>query len=536
MNDLSDFSSIFLRQKKIFFIVFLPLFLIGLLVTVSLPPVYRSMATILIERQEVPGDMVKSTVSGVIDTRLETVERRVMTRSNIRALIEEYGLYPEMQRNGEVDEMIPEVRKNTFREMMSIDTVDPRNGKPILAAVSFTISFDTDQPEKAQLVANRLAELYLIEHSKLRTDRAAKVSTFLDKESDRINSQILRIESDLAEFKQQHISELPEYIGMSIRMLENAEGSLAKFSDEINTLEERKRNLMDQMEINSYKKGAYADGFQIILGVDKKLQIQKAKLAEMRSKYSDSHPDVLKLKNEIVLLKKEAAGTETSKGIAEDSSELTLGLFDSVYQSQINEIDKKLSEANSAKQQVLNKIKIYEERLSASPIVERDYQKLIRNRDNAMKTYNELKNRQMEAKMAEQLEIEEKAERLSIIQPAFFLDEAYGPNRVAIAIMALFLAFGMGVGSVVMADFRDGAIHGVRGVRSVLDIPVIAVIPKINDATKHTASSAKNISFVIVLVLVTLLVSMYYGYGLGESDGEAIRQSIGSALTAFYQN
>lgn len=479
VTDVGDVILMFKRHKNVALMAFIVVFTSSLMVAYGLPPIYRATATILIEGQEVPADFVRSTVSGFVDTRLDAVEKRVMSSANLIKVVEEFGLYPDARESGDVELAISSVRSNTYREMKSVDTVNPKNGRSMLATVSFTISFEGNSAVKTRLVANRLAELYIKEHSRLRSEQAKKVSAFIERETEKVSAKIHKIEDSLAKFKQKHVGKLPENEGMTLRLLERAEGNLVEISDDIRMLEERKRKLVDQLEIEGYKKGAFSDGQQIVLGSEQQLLIQRAKLESLRSRYSDIHPDVLKLKSEISLLEKKVDGSASGDVGEVTPAAVPFSLYDTVYQKQIKELDREIDESKNARNQVENKIDELELVLLEAPIVERDYQKILRDHQDTLKVYNDLKNRQMEAQIAEQLEVEEKAERLSVVQAAITPIEPVGPNRLGIAFLGLALAVGFGFGVVAVVDMQDKTIHGVRGIKSLIDMPVIAVIPKI---------------------------------------------------------
>ena len=72
------------RQKWIwgagaFLLVLVPL--VGLII--GLPNVYESSATILIERQQIPDELVKSTVTGPLEMRLSSINAQVLSRPSL---------------------------------------------------------------------------------------------------------------------------------------------------------------------------------------------------------------------------------------------------------------------------------------------------------------------------------------------------------------------------------------------------------------------------------------------------------------------
>ena len=74
--------------------VFAGAMLIALLLAVLLPPQYRSAGTILIEQQEMPPEMVRSTVTSYADERVQVITKRVMTTETLLNIIRRYDLYP----------------------------------------------------------------------------------------------------------------------------------------------------------------------------------------------------------------------------------------------------------------------------------------------------------------------------------------------------------------------------------------------------------------------------------------------------------
>ena len=508
VDEIGDISRIYARHKKLFYLTLVTVVVASVITAFSLPPVYRSSATILIEGQEMPGKMVRSTVSGRLESRLEVVQMRVMTEANIDSLIEEFNLYPSQRLQEELQVTRMRVRESATRELNRLEVSNPNNNKLMPVTVSFSLAFDDSEPATSFAVTTRLVELYIFEHNKMRKEQANKISTFLAGEAEKISAKIIEIEDRLAAFKQQHVSALPQTAEMNMRLLEQAQTESSRLSDNLKMLDERKRNLLAQLEYDAYKKGAYATGDDIILGADKKLLIQKARLSELRSRYSAVHPEVLRLKNEITELEREASSPP--QGASTSASTAAYSLYESVYQKQLSELNADIQQERAAIRQVKAKISTYEGRLFQSPIVERDFLKLNRDRENAMVTYNDLKDRHMEAQIAEQMEIEDRAERLSIVEPASLPASPHQPNRVGIFLLGAVLALGLGVGAVAFADLRDGSVHGSHGVQSALGIPVIAVIPNIESTNDSVGLSFKTAAVVALLLVGAAALTLHF--------------------------
>ncbi len=84
-KDLREYLSVFRRRKKQVLAAAIILFLISAAVAALLPSVYRSTATILIEQQEMPADLVRSTISSYADQRIQVISQQVMTPRQLDA-------------------------------------------------------------------------------------------------------------------------------------------------------------------------------------------------------------------------------------------------------------------------------------------------------------------------------------------------------------------------------------------------------------------------------------------------------------------
>src|SRR5579885_3671529 len=125
------------------------------------PASYRSTATILIEQQELPSDLVRSTVTSFADERVQVISQRVMTTETLLGIIRRYDLYPKERSRETRDQIIKRMREDIAVKMISADVVDPRSGVPTKATIAFTVSYTNRSADEAAKVANELTTLFL---------------------------------------------------------------------------------------------------------------------------------------------------------------------------------------------------------------------------------------------------------------------------------------------------------------------------------------------------------------------------------------
>ena len=208
--DIRDYFNIIKRRSKFLLVPFLVISILSIVLAVVLPSVYPSIATILIEEQEIPSDLVRSTVTTFADQRIQVISQRIMTRSNLLELINKFDLYAKERKSKSEERILEKMRESIKVEPLSANVIDKRNGMPSLATIAFTLSFDNDNPALAQKVANELTSLFLKENIKSRTESAQNATLYLREEANRLREKIKETQTKLAAFKEKNLNQLPQ--------------------------------------------------------------------------------------------------------------------------------------------------------------------------------------------------------------------------------------------------------------------------------------------------------------------------------------
>src|SRR5215510_4744822 len=176
VQSLRDYVAMFHRRRTL--IVLTGGVLLGLSLTAAFlwPATYKSMATILIEEQEIPSELVHSTITSYADQRIETIKQQVMSRTTLWKVVEQYNLYPDLRRTNPAEEVVRRFTKDIVVEVISADVVDKRTQHPTKATIAFTVAYHSTSPDLAQKVANELTSLFLGQNLKSR-ERQAKETT-----------------------------------------------------------------------------------------------------------------------------------------------------------------------------------------------------------------------------------------------------------------------------------------------------------------------------------------------------------------------
>jgi len=209
-GDLTDRVRSLWRRRRLILWVGGVAAVLTLMLAFLLPPTYKSTATILIEQQEIPQELVRSTITSYADQRVQILSQRVMTTQNMLGVIDRYGLYPDLRKRAPRETLLSKIREDVALNMIGADVIDPRSGRPTRANIAFTVSYSSRSPDMAFKVANELTSLYLNENVESRTKQAQQAAGFLGEESNRLSGEIALLENQLADFKRKYADQLPE--------------------------------------------------------------------------------------------------------------------------------------------------------------------------------------------------------------------------------------------------------------------------------------------------------------------------------------
>jgi len=560
-KSLQDYLDIWQRRKWPMLGIMAAVFLLAVAIALILPPVYRSTATILIEDQDIPRELVQSTVTSYAAQRIEVINREVMTRSNLLKLIDRHNLFADQRGRVPVETIIGKMRKAISLEMLSAEVIDPRSGRPTEATIAFTVSFDAGNPEVAQRVANDLVSLYLSENIKRRTRKAAETTEFLAAEEERLRKQLAQIEEKIADFKAKHATALPEFSQMNIQLAERTRQEISDIDRQLRSLKERQYYLEGQLAVVKPTAPIVSTDGRMVLDDAERLRMLRseyarvsakygadhpdvkrlrreiaaleqqgiglggrdprevelerlqAEYAEARNRYSEEHPDVIKLKRRIANLEVDLAqsppvrrgswGGET--GPADNPAFVTL-------QSQLKAVNSEIASLQVQRRELKAQLANYERSMALSPEVEREYANLVRDKNNIVLRLQDIAQKLMDARLSQDLEKESKAERFTLLEPALLPEKPIKPNRLAIVFLGLVFAVAASIAYAAVAETINKGVFGRHHLATILKEPPLAVIPYIE--TEEDLEHQRKIKILVassaVIGMVLLIAAVHF--------------------------
>jgi succinoglycan biosynthesis transport protein ExoP len=548
-----DYLAIARRRKWFFFVPALLVFAASIAAALLWPPTYRSEATVLVEQPEIPEDLVNTLITDYVERRLESITRRVMVTENLLGIIERYGLYRDLRQRMPATEVVEEMRDDIRMEILSADVVDPRSGRTTPSTVAFQVSFDYTDPETAQRVANELVSLYLNENLRQRRQRTTETATFLREERERVQQRLAELDRQFGEFKAANNGSLPDQILFVQQDLARTDQELRDLNRQLQTLQEREAYVQAQLALTEPYQ-LFSPGGGRTLSPKAQLESLRVELASLRARYGAEHPDVRRYTREvrsleqtlgvggnIGLLEQQREAAQASldelqqrytadhpdvqrarRELASVEGELTRarrstggsagsGAYESnpdnpayiQLQAELNSVRAELPAVQVQRQQAMERSNELQRLLMKGPLVGQEYGKLDRQLQEAMTLLEDLSQREMTAQLGQNLEIELKGERFSLIEPPLLPTEPARPNKLLIIALGLIMSIGSGVGVVTLAHLFDDGVYSSRDVAGLLGEPPLTVVPTIVTTADRARRATVRLLVLGVVVAAT---------------------------------
>jgi uncharacterized protein involved in exopolysaccharide biosynthesis len=473
-----------------------------------------------------------------VEERLQMITQVVLSRTKLLEVIDEFDLYHEMKRWHTSEEIVQEMRQDVQMKPIQAQVVNPQSGRPGSATIAFTLSYEGKTPKKVVQVANKLVSLYLRENIETREEKARTTVEFLEEQLEALRVEITDIEARIADFEDEHVSELPELMNLNLQSMQRLEGEIERTKEQIVSLESLEMYLkgqlatVDPMELSGSEFRSPEEELQAMRldlarisairteehpdVVSLKKRIEKMKnevvpqmnlpgsfhnleekqeaLGTALERFSEEHPDVVRLRREVSALVEEKARSEMG---SQKVTELAIDQkpTNPIYinlQSQIANVGMKIDRAKRELETLKQRHDRYVRRVENTPEVKQEFRALKRGYANAQAKYQETMARMLAAREAKGLEESNMAEKFRLIDPPVIPEKPASPNRILIILIGFIFGIGSGVGFCVLGEFMDQSVHQPDELTRAFGIPVLVVTPHWDSCLDRTKRRLKR--------------------------------------------
>ena len=535
-----------LQHRKWFIVVIFLIVACGTgAVSYFLPNVYTSETLILVDPQQVPSDYVKPTVSGDVRNRLGTLSQQILSATRLQRIIDTFNLYAEARKDSAQEEVITRMRADISIEVInqfgSGTAAAARRGGEDLQA--FKIGYSGAEPRTVAQVTNELASLFIEENLKARERVATGTSDFIEDQLVQTEKKLEELEARLRDFKLKHIGEMPDQQATNLQLLGQLQNRLQMVVDAQNRAEQQKTYLQAILASQPAPSSATPETPETPETDDRQeaksepeapnpnLIEDERRLAELRSRYGDDHPDVLRLKREVEEtreIKQKGAKAEeelraarllpvpVQRKVAPAPAPLPLtgGQPIEALRAQLTALEGEIANSKKEQERVLLSIASYQRRVETVPIREQEVADLVREYEMSKEHYSDLLSKGISAREATQLEVRQKGERFTILDPAQVPEKPSRPNRILINVAGSAGGLALGIVLALATELLGFSITVPQQILAATGVPVLGIIPIILTNTdrlqrrRWTMAGAAT-GLMAVLVAGALLVYHY---------------------------
>ena len=470
-----DYLSVFHRRKRWLFAPIVLSVVVGLALVRYLPKQYKSSATLGVAAPIISPSLVNQSSTLDNQERLRALSQQLLSPMILERVAAEEALAAGAARDEQIarlrsaiDVTVPEP-VTTTNEPRRLDT--------------FVVSYSDRDPSRARRIANRLATVFVDENSKLRTEHAEDTSAFIATQLRASESRLADLEARLRKSKEAHMGRLPEQTQANLQTLS---GLRQQYEANANSLRgEQDRLSMIERQLDGARQGRSDVWAPSSRGADaggpapeSRLTTLERDLANARAMYTEKHPEVQRLQEEVASARKEAA-SDRAKPSADRVAQLQVDPAFRALTADREMTRLHIRELERSATDLQGQIAGYQARVEAAPMVEQQLISVQRDYDLEKLQYSELSAKLHAASLAENVERNRRGEQFMVLYAAIL---PLSPTKpVPWRVMVMSILAGLCVGGVLSIgrEYLDRSVHDVRELREAFDLPVLAEIVRI---------------------------------------------------------
>lgn len=466
-------------RRRIWWVV-VPLVLVvtaGAAVIEWLPRQYRTTMMLGVSLPGITNALITDAEQASPEERLRSINQVLTSEPVIQRVVKD-------QR---VDARMPAAEAVQYVRSRIVVTPVQESALPDAAAERFVVAYTDSSPQAAQLIANRLADVFVQETSRKRTVRAEETSAFVGLQLKESQQRLHDLESRLRVSKEAFMGALPEQTDANVAMVTGLQQQLETTTNAIRGEQDRLSDIEQNLE--SMKQGTQGDvpapAAQVpaaVAAASTRVETLERELAAAQAAYTDKHPDVDRLRRELAAAREAAKLALAVEAARPAEARVATLRVDPRYQILLNDQEQvraRIRSLQRSEEQIRERITTYQVRVESAPRVEQQLATVQREYELEKEQYASLSSKLRGAEMNENLERNQGSEQFAVLSRAALPLTPSSPNTRRLLLVTVVLGFCLGGGLALGREYLDRSIHDARTLRD-LDFAVLGEISRIN--------------------------------------------------------
>lgn len=459
---LSEAAAVLVRRKYWLIVPAVAGTLVAAGIALVMDPVYQSSATILIESQQIPTSLVASPITSYADERIAKIRQQILSRENLVELINKNKLYPEERGKKQLTELIKIMRDAIKVDLVSAN-VGPGNAQGSKATIAFTLAFDYSVPATTQGVTEQLTGMFIDADIRRRSEQASGTASFLTRRADELRVRLQTLDGQLSEVRSRYSGALPDQLLSASQNNGAVRSEIARIDMETQSVMQSNSQLVGRLQDESSDPAR------------NQLAQAQANLDKVSATYADNHPDVM-------------AARELVRRLSDNQRYVAPQALNPGVALELESGRSRLAMLAQQRAQLQGEIAKADRLIALSPQAAYELNNLQREYDNLDEQYQKIRDRQLEAQVAANLESEEKGERFTLVDAPLLPEEPIRPNRLMIVFLGFAAGLGLGFAMALLLELVRKPIHGRDGIARLTGHMPLGSVP----LTIHGADTSRN--------------------------------------------
>ncbi|MGQ0793000.1 MAG: XrtA system polysaccharide chain length determinant [Deltaproteobacteria bacterium] len=453
--DIYQYLNLALKHKSYLIFSFLGVSLLFTIFAFLMTEVYQAKTLVLVQREVIQNPLGKGALNPEdANKKLAILKQVITSRRFVQETMNKVGIDARAQNPGQYERLL----SNTI-EKITI-TLKEKSG-------TFEIAYQDKDPKTAAFFVNTITGIYTDFVLSGKQGQSYTAFQFLKEQIKVYEQKLVVSEKALREFKETHFDYLPENRNNNLARLNALSAALTQIDFATREAQIRRNAVVSGASVS-------ARGGSVTLSPQTAFLIaKKNQLSQLLSRYTDKHPDIIALRQEIAALES-GIGSETaiSGGVVVGGGPLA---------SELQRANLELDALAARKVEIENEMKLLEEKVKQVPALEQELTTLTRDYNVNTEFYQTLLTKLEETNVFRDLENSTSLEIFEVLDPAVVPVKPIKPDRPKIIILGMILGLAVGAGVVFLKENMDTSLKTVKEAKEFLQgigFSVLAVIPK----------------------------------------------------------
>lgn len=491
--------------------------LVGGTIAMMMPNRYEAGARVYVDTQSILRPLMSGlAVQPNVDQQIAMISRTLISRPNVERMLRmtdaDLQARTPQEREGQIDKLI--------------------NGMELRPAGNnlYTITYRDSQPEAAKSVVQALLSIFVesnLGDKRRDTDQARK---FIDEQIKAYEQRLVEAEGRLKEYKLKNMREMPTVAGDYASRVADLQNQLIQSQGALREAENARESIRKQL---SEEQSAYAAQLKSLGSaeagnairvpeVDERLDAQRKRLDDLRTRYTEEHPDVLgakrviaqledQRKREIEVLRKKFADAPAERKAASLPPNRVLEQL----RLDASDIDARVASLRSRVTDTESRLAQMRRAFETVPQIEAEYAQLNRDYNINRQNYEQLLARRESAQMSGQMESTSGVGEFRVIDPPRVTPHPVWPNRPLLLGMAFAASLAAGLAVAFLRDQTRPTFNSGRILRKLTGVPLLGGVSWFPDAATRArarrglaAFSIGSAAYVSVFVAAILFLAV----------------------------